>query len=62
VPGLAKSVLLPTFLLVWGIIAFFQEGNSWKERREVIDAKDKETTAAPKPTSCIETPADTKQL
>ncbi len=32
--GMALSVLLPTLLLVWGIIAFFQEGNSWKERRE----------------------------
>ena len=31
--GLAWTVLLPMLLLVWGLIAFFQEGNSWKERR-----------------------------
>lgn len=32
--GLAKSVLLPMGLLVWAIIAFFQEGDSWKNRRQ----------------------------
>ncbi len=37
VKGLAMSVLLPTLLLIWAIIAFFQEGNSWKERRQQID-------------------------
>ena len=31
--GMARSVLLPTLLLVWAIIAFFQEGDSWKNRR-----------------------------
>jgi len=39
VKGLALSVLLPTLLLVWAIIAFFQEGNSWKNRREQIQEK-----------------------
>jgi cytochrome c oxidase subunit 4 len=34
VRGLAWSVLLPTTLLIWAVIAFFQEGNSWKERRQ----------------------------
>ena len=34
VKGLAWSVLLPTTLLVWAVIAFFQEGNSWKVRRQ----------------------------
>jgi cytochrome c oxidase subunit 4 len=42
VRGLALSVLLPTLLLVWAIIAFFQEGNSWKSRRQQIEEKDKE--------------------
>lgn len=42
VRGLAWSVLLPTLLLVWAIIAFFQEGNSWKERRQQIEKKDAE--------------------
>ena len=40
--GLAYSVLLPTALLIWAVIAFFQEGNSWKERREQIKDKDAE--------------------
>lgn len=39
VKGLALSVLLPTLLLVWAIIAFFQEGNSWKNRREQVREK-----------------------
>ena len=41
VPGLRMSVLLPTALLIWGMIAFFQEGNSWGERRQLIKEKDK---------------------
>ena len=41
VKGLAMTVLLPTLLLVWAIIAFFQEGNSYKERRELILEKNK---------------------
>ena len=40
VKGLAMSVLLPTVLLIWAIIAFFQEGDSWKNRREKIKEKD----------------------
>jgi len=40
VPGLRMSVLLPTALLIWGMIAFFQEGASWGERRELIKEKD----------------------
>lgn len=42
VKGLALSVLLPTLLLVWAIIAFFQEGGSWKDRRDQIKEKDAE--------------------
>ena len=42
VPGLVKSVLLPTFLLVWGVIAFLYEGNDWGNRRQLIDNKNKE--------------------
>ncbi len=41
VKGLAMSVLLPTLLLVWAIVAFFQEGSSWNQRREQIKEKDK---------------------
>jgi cytochrome c oxidase subunit 4 len=42
VRGLVLSVLLPTTLLIWAIIAFFQEGNSWGERREQIQHKNEE--------------------
>ena len=42
VKSLAWSVLLPTLLLVWAIIAFFQEGDSWKNRREQIKEKNEE--------------------
>jgi cytochrome c oxidase subunit IV len=45
VKGLALSVLLPTTLLIWAIIAFFQEGSSWKNRRELI--KEKNEISAP---------------
>ncbi|MFZ1703695.1 MAG: cytochrome C oxidase subunit IV family protein [Saprospiraceae bacterium] len=36
VPGLVKTVLLPTFLLVWAIIAFLVEGKYWLRSREDI--------------------------
>ena len=39
VKGLRMSVLLPTLLLVWAVVAFFQEGGSWKDRREVIEQR-----------------------
>lgn len=42
VKGLAMTVLLPTVLLIWAIIAFFQEGNSWKSRRQQIQEKNME--------------------
>lgn len=42
VRGLVLSVLLPTSLLVWAIIAFFQEGSSWGARREQIKEKNEE--------------------
>ena len=42
VRGLRLTVLMPLLLLVWGIIAFFQEGNAWKERRQQIKDKNAE--------------------
>ncbi|HMQ62058.1 MAG TPA: cytochrome C oxidase subunit IV family protein [Flavilitoribacter sp.] len=42
VKTLAMSVLLPTVLLVWAIIAFFQEGGSWKARRQQIKEKNEQ--------------------
>ncbi|MFT4758608.1 MAG: cytochrome c oxidase subunit 4 [Paraglaciecola sp.] len=42
VRGLRLTVLMPLLLLVWGIIAFFQEGNSWKNSRQKIIDKNAE--------------------
>jgi cytochrome c oxidase subunit IV len=42
VKSLALTVLMPMLLLIWAIIAFFQEGNSWKERRDLIQEKNEE--------------------
>lgn len=39
IPGLAKSVLLPTLLLVWGAIAFTWEGAYWHNSRKEIQDK-----------------------
>ena len=39
VKGLAMSVILPTFLLVWAVIAFMSEGNYWNFRRTQIQDK-----------------------
>ena len=39
VKGLAMSVLLPTFLLLWALIAFFNEGDAWRKEREKIEYK-----------------------
>jgi cytochrome c oxidase subunit 4 len=50
VRGLVLSVLLPTTLLIWAIIAFFQEGSSWGERRNLIKEKNEEV-AKPAPAS-----------
>ena len=36
VSGMAATILLPMFLLVWAIIAFFQEGSFWGERRAIV--------------------------
>jgi cytochrome c oxidase subunit IV len=52
VKGLVYSVLLPTLLLVWAIIAFFNEGNNWKRNRNVVLQKDRigvEQVASPLP-------------
>ncbi len=40
VKGLRWSVLLPTLLLVWVIISFFNEGNAWGRSREKIKERD----------------------
>lgn len=56
VKGLAMSVLLPCLLLVWAIIAFFQEGSSWGARRALIQHKnEKVVKPVSKPTGMLET-------
>jgi cytochrome c oxidase subunit IV len=56
VKGLAMSVLLPCLLLVWAVIAFFQEGGSWGARRAQI-LKKNEIVVKPtsKPTGSLYT-------
>ena len=45
--GLVLSVLLPTALLIWAIIAFFQEGSQWGKSREKIKERNELPAAAP---------------
>jgi cytochrome c oxidase subunit IV len=44
VKGMAMSIVLPMLLLVWAVIAFFNEGGSWSTRRNQIKAKNRETS------------------
>ncbi len=37
VPGLVRSVLMPTLLLIWAVIAFFSEGNTWYHWRKKVN-------------------------
>jgi cytochrome c oxidase subunit IV len=39
VKGLMRSVLLPTALLIWAIIAFFLEGDYWRKTRVELQEK-----------------------
>ena len=41
VRGLALTVLLPTILLVWAVVAFFYEGDAWKGNRETIEERNR---------------------
>ena len=36
VTSMSLTILMPMGLLVWAVIAFFQEGNFWGERRERV--------------------------
>ena len=56
VRGLAMSVLLPCLLLVWAVIAFFQEGSSWGARRKQIkDNNEKVVKPMSKETGMLDT-------
>lgn len=60
VKGLAMTVLLPVFLLLWGVIAFFYEGNAWKGNREKIQDRNRIESVldAPDPIGAIITDED----
>lgn len=60
VRGLRMSVLLPTLLLVWAVVAFFQEGGAWKDRREVI--KQRNNIEVQAPIGAILEKSDTKSI
>ena len=54
VKGLAMSVLLPVFLLLWAIIAFFYEGDAWKQNREGVSMRDRmEVEGLPNPGQAV---------
>lgn len=36
VQSMSLTILMPMALLIWAVIAFFQEGNFWGERRALI--------------------------
>lgn len=60
VKGLAMSVVLPVLLLVWGVIAFMQEGGAWRARRDKIKDFNKVQVTPAAPTSLV--PSTTKSL
>lgn len=57
VPGLVKTVLLPTLLLIWAVIAFSWEGSDWNKRRTLISNKNKEEVKDSKSMGYIEEPS-----
>ncbi len=51
-PGMVRSVLLPLFLLVWGIIAFLYEGTAWKgNRQKVIEKNERSVETLTQPSA-----------
>lgn len=62
--GLAASVLMPAMLLVWAIIAFFNEGASYGARRNFVIEKNKvevESTYKIKETGVLENTRELKK-
>ncbi len=39
--GLKLSVVLPTCLLIWAVIAFLHEGTAWKANRDTVHERSK---------------------
>ena len=54
VKGLAMSVLLPVFLLLWAVVAFFYEGDAWKQNRDNVSMRDRlEVEGLPNPGQAV---------
>lgn len=51
--GLAMTVVLPTLLLTWAIIAFLQEGGAWGSRRALIKEKNEKQVQESSPTGMM---------
>ena len=48
VQSMSLTILMPMALLIWAIIAFFQEGNFWGERRALVqDLNSRSSRAIP---------------
>ena len=54
VGSMAATILLPMLLLIWAIVAFFQEGSVWGERRELIAEKNRIQVVEPVGVSPVE--------
>lgn len=60
VGSMAATILLPMLLLIWAIVAFFQEGSVWGERRELIAEKNRIEVAPAVGVSPVELEDDTQ--
>ena len=61
VKSLTRTVLLPTTLLIWAIIAFFWEGSYWKNSRskvQTVNEQQAESSIQPLESEVAPMPAD----
>jgi cytochrome c oxidase subunit IV len=62
VKGMAMSVVLPMGLLVWAVVAFFNEGSAWGARREFVQKRNRIVVPAATPVESSQTkPIGTNQ-
>lgn len=63
VRAMGMSVVLPTVLLIWAIIAFMYEGGAWKGNRQKVEEKNKvEAEASIKTQGMLLRSDDTKYI
>jgi cytochrome c oxidase subunit IV len=55
VRGMAMSVILPMGLLVWAVVAFFNEGSAWGARREFVQKRNRIVVPVAKPMESSQT-------